>query len=223
MKRYTGKNFSGKKISEEKISTKGQVDFLVTQMKKFLLLSFVMMIIWSLDSKSVLGVQGSTVYTDAYATQAEPPIVAWDQASLNEDKTEIPMPITLTYFNVSEKIYEGQDAAHIEWTMSSEIGTSGFYILRSTTHYYDDAVVISGFIPCLGGIHSENISEYEYWDNRIISSKVVYAYWLQEVKTPGHTIYGPLYIGGDSRTVVDPPAGASQTNMKIYLPILMDW
>jgi len=157
-----------------------------------------------------LGLSAKTASASYIAEQENLRIITLAQTGLDEESIDIaqqksqePMPVTLTSLAVSQQIYDGLDATHIEWTMSSEIGTIGFYILRSTNAIYADAVMISGFIPCLGGIHSENMSQYEYWDTRIISTRIAYIYWLEEVKQSGRTVYGPLYIENINQIVVD--------------------
>jgi len=73
------------------------------------------------------------------------------KAGLIKQEIQTPTPIALESFELSLGVQNGQNGVHLEWKTTSEIETRGFYLLRSTTGAYGDAVKISPFIASEGG------------------------------------------------------------------------
>jgi len=146
------------------------------------------------------------------------------KVGLVKQDIQTPTPIALEKFELSPGVHEGQNGIHIEWTTTSEIDTNGFYLFRSTTGSYGDAVKISPFIPSKGG--PSQTSEYDYWDTNVYST-IIYTYWLQEeiAGDGGTSENGPRHISavwpGNGNSI--PPAGSGDEDMqpiKLYLPIV---
>jgi len=129
----------------------------------------------------------------------------------------VPMPIALDDFTLSSYSVDDQIGMSVEWKTSREIDVNGFYIWRSTTRLFDDAIRISPWFESAGSEEPDGMAQYAYLDFPILSG-VCYSYWLQEVpevQGSDNTIfYGPLYF---------PAIGSCKTLPKIfpiYLPII---
>lgn len=99
------------------------------------------------------------------------------------------LPVELSSFTAS---VVSDNAISINWTVESETGLSGYYILKSNSNNLDTAVTI----PAL--IHAINTTEtytYNFIDSEIDFSKEEYYYWLSTVELSNVSeTFGPIML-----------------------------
>ena len=99
------------------------------------------------------------------------------------------LPVELSSFTAS---VVSDNAISINWTVESETGLSGYYILKSNSNDINTAVTI----PTL--IHSINASQthtYNFIDSEIDFSKEEYYYWLSTVELSNVSeTFGPIMV-----------------------------
>lgn len=115
-----------------------------------------------------------------------------------------PLPVTLTAFS-AERV--GDDVA-IRWSTSSEIGVSGYHVLRSATGRRADATPITA-TPISATGSSVTGDSYSVGDAGAASAG--YSYWLQVIGADQQVDeeYGPVRAAGEL-------TGAT----RVYLPLV---
>jgi hypothetical protein len=100
---------------------------------------------------------------------------------------ESALPVTLTYFAAT---LAQQTTANIQWTVESESGIIGYYVLRSET----DFASAQGISELVRAENTPFSHSYSFIDDEL-EYEHTYYYWLESVNADGtNTVWGPQDI-----------------------------
>ncbi len=122
------------------------------------------------------------------------------------------LPVELASFTA---ILSAQNMVDLVWTVQSETGMQGYYVMRGTQHQLDGAILIS---PMINATNSSQEHSYEFTDVELYASGTYY-YWLQSLDLEGNGAYhGPVSVCYDASEGSPEPDIPAVTQLKAIYP-----